>query len=150
MAFISMLIIASLSFLLIVLSGLLWKKTIGPLALREERLPLEEIYKEYFADLDVEFSDFLLYWEDISNIFCVVPETIRPSDRFGIELPWRMVFGSNDEDILLSSRFFDRAKQQGFQGEAHPPKLNNVRDYILGLSRLRIRENRNQGIRTLG
>ena len=139
MLYFSKLIIAALSFFLVVLLVLLWRRTNRPLALREEQFSLDEIYAIHFAEFDVDFPDFLLLWEDIADIFCVVPETIRPSDRFGIELPWRTVFGSNDEDILLFSKYLERANQRGLKDEALLPELNSVRDYILSLSRLKIK-----------
>src|SRR5258708_5563996 len=61
-----------------------------------------ELYRQFYPDLGVPLEQFALWWEEIGRAFEVPAGRIRPTDRFGIELPIRPVFGTSDEDMFLS------------------------------------------------
>lgn len=113
-----------------------WRRLNREISIRDEEVPLSEIFDQEFSELNIGFSEFSVLWNDIARIFLVKPETIRPGDRFGIELPWRMAFGSNDEDFLLFSKYQERAAERGVKNRDELPEIRTVREYILNLSRI--------------
>lgn len=64
-------------------------------------MPVDALYRQFYADLGVPPERFASWWEEIARAFDVPSGRIRPTDRFGVELQFKPVCGSTDEDLFL-------------------------------------------------
>lgn len=123
-----------LALLLVATSGigyLAWKRRYGgvPPALADRpELSLQEARAEFYPELNVSAEEFADLWNDVAKAFEVPAGRIRPTDRFGIELPLRSYMGMTDEDLALGMALTRRCRERGIT--AQDPVLATVDDYI--------------------
>lgn len=123
--------------------ALLKKRQEVPSALRERpELPIPDIYRAFYADLGVPLESFDTWWAEIAGALEVPPGRVRPNDRFGVELPFRPVFGSTDEDMFL----FGILKRTvgGAAAREALPRLETVDAFIRFLASVRDSEASNR------
>jgi hypothetical protein len=96
--------------------------------LERPEIPVSELYRQFYSDLGVAPERFASWWEEVAQAFEVPAGRIRPADRFGVELPFRPMFGANDEDLFL----FGALKRQVGRRTAKEalPKLETVDQFI--------------------
>jgi hypothetical protein len=87
-----------------------FRKIPEPLASRPDQ-SVEEIRVLHYADLPFESDAFALLWRDIAGVFAVPPARMRPTDRFGIELPLSKTL-IRDEDMEIATVIRKYAKQR--------------------------------------
>lgn len=91
-------------------------------------LSLHAIFDLHYKDLGIPFEDFLGIWQDIARAFQSSPGQMRPTDRFGFELPYCRRFGMTDEDIDLSFALA-RWRKSGWT-EKEDLRVGTVDDFV--------------------
>jgi hypothetical protein len=92
-----------------------------------ELLSIGQIQEQFYPDLSIEPAQFAAVWRDVSEAFCVPEGLLRPSDRFGVELPYWVRSGTTDEDLDLS--FALKRRLKGSKRGALP-EIKLVDDYV--------------------
>ena len=91
-------------------------------------LQIADIYSESYSDLGTSADRFEQWWRGIAEAFEVPPGRIRPADRFGVELPFRPIFGITDEDLFLYGTLKKRVGRKAARQAL--PKLETVDQFI--------------------
>ena len=104
---------------------IVWLKAAGssrsPLFGRE-KVPLEHIQSTFYPHLAMSPLDFSELWRDIAGTFRVPHEQMRPTDRFGVELPLLISLAGNDEDVILGGVIARFEKRLGIATPIADPK----------------------------
>lgn len=104
------------------------RKIAPPVLAERPDMTTHDIYAEFYrGSLGAPEERFSAWWHEIAEAFEVSAGRIRPGDRFGIELPFRPVFGMTDEDMSLGGTL---RRHVGRQGVKALPSLETVDQFI--------------------